>query len=175
MNPSRFDGVINAYEHFRDTGEFLSEPAPAACSKADPRLIGHPVRYFGGRIYLIEEVNHYGDYTVLRFDDERKVWQRTSMQPDPAHPLRHWELVASWQHKRLRRALMNAKRLHGFGAWIKGAKAYRRAHAYRRVLCQFFARIQAAGRHYAVHGRNVLPLNRVLNVSSSDNDSPKGQ
>lgn len=62
--------------------------------RADPEMIGTPIRYVG-RIYVIEEVNYLGDYTIVRYVPARNVWQRTSIQPDPLPPsnVRHWEIV----------------------------------------------------------------------------------
>ena len=109
-------------------------------------MIGMPVRYIG-KIYVIEGTNEYGDYDLVRFDAARRVWQRTSVQPDPKDPTlresRHWEIVGPWMQKRLRRAILNADRLH---PWLKvrskSARHWRRARDYRMVLKRFFRRCQ---------------------------------
>lgn len=112
--------------------------------QADPAMIGMPVRYCG-LIYVIEGVSYTGSYTIVRFVAERRVWQRMWIQPDPwdKHPARRWEVVGQWHHKRLRRAIINAERLHHhLDDRSKTARAWRRAQGYRNVLRRFFRRIQ---------------------------------
>ncbi len=147
MNPSRYQHAIDAYSFFRDTGHFLDEADPP-CPLADRNMIGTPIRYCG-RIYVIEGVNYLGDYDVIRYEAKRKVWQRTSIQPDPlpSSNVRHWEVVGLWHKKRLQRAIINAERLHPHSQIrSKSARAWRRARAYRGVLRRFFRRIQARAR-----------------------------
>lgn len=103
-------------------------------------LTGMPVRFLG-LVYVITGLNQYDMYDLIRFDAERRVWQRTSTRKENALSL--GQAASDWQ-RRLRYALNRRERLH---PWIeirsKNARVWRRARAQRGVLKRFFCRIQA--------------------------------
>jgi len=114
-------------------------------SSPDPLLIGTPIRHFGV-IWIISEINYLHDYSIVRFDAARRVWQYGSIAGCnvPETNPHHWTIPAPEMIGFFARAIRNAERLHPrFKRHAKNAKAWRRARHWRCVMERWFARVQA--------------------------------
>lgn len=105
-------------------------------------MSGLKVIYFG-RLWLVLKLNYLGDWSVVRYNPDRKTWSRSSIAfgLEPSHP--HFAEVipqSARQRRKQAAALRNVERLipHLNSEGIQGRR-FRRARMWSAIVKRYLA------------------------------------